>query len=70
MIVEPDQETTHIINEKFETINIIIEVTPFTQPEEPAAEVPELNEKIAEIEPPLPPMKINPELVEGLANPS
>ena len=60
IIEEPDQATTHIINETFDTINIVIEVTPFTQPEEPEAEAPaepELKEKIAMIEPPLPPMK-------------
>ena len=71
MIEEPDQKTTHIINESFDTINIIIEVTPFKQPEEPADEVPELKEKIAAIEPPEPPMKnIHTESPEGLANPN
>ena len=37
VIEEPDQETTHIINEKFDTINIIIEVTPYREPEEEVA---------------------------------
>ena len=32
-IEEPDQATTHIINKTFDTTNIVIEVTPFTQPE-------------------------------------
>ena len=54
-IEEPDQATTHIINETFDTINIVIEVTPFTQPEELEAEGPELKEKIASTEPIAPP---------------
>jgi len=63
VIEEPDQKTTHIINESFDTINIIIEVTPFKQPEEPADEVPELKEKIVATETPeLPELPVNDEI--------
>ena len=78
VIDEPDQETTHIINEKFDTINIIIEVTPYIKPEEEEPEEEEVVEEpkpetkiaVIEEEPPMKPTaNIHPKSPEGLANP-
>ena len=70
-IEEADQETTHVINETFDHINITIEVTPFSAPpEKPESTIAESEEVVENIHTTSPAGLANPNEEDVLSDPA